>query len=355
MTDQSNVVPARRPGAPARSEATHIEVARAVAEVQAMVTVAQARPRDMAKAVQLMQTSCARLTLAEGAFFSFNRGGQTVAGPTIKLATELARCWGNINHGVRELSRDDVNRTSEMMAFGWDLESNMRADISFIVPHMRDKKGGAVPLLDMRDIYENNANNAARRLREMIFRALPPWFVEEAKALCHATLQKGDGVDPVPVRVAKLLKMFGDMGINRERIEARLGGNADKMTVVDLANLGVVFRSLERGETSKEEEFPTVAAADVERTLATKPDGNRTPPPSKPPVAAAGAMPRNWRPNTTGQEATTKAILELVELCESDADFEALEKANVDRLKIYTASNRQKIEAAIAKRREELK
>jgi hypothetical protein len=56
-------------------------------------------------------------------------------------------------------------------------------------------------LVDMRDIYENNANNGARRLREAIFAILPAWFKEEAKELCSKTLE-GGGDKPLAQRIA---------------------------------------------------------------------------------------------------------------------------------------------------------
>jgi hypothetical protein len=44
--------------------------------------------------------------MAETAFYSYPRGGQTVSGASIRFAEELARCWGNIEYGIKELSRD---------------------------------------------------------------------------------------------------------------------------------------------------------------------------------------------------------------------------------------------------------
>ena len=95
-----------RPAAPALAnltQATAIEQARAVAEVQAAVTVAQARPRDTQRAIAEMRDTCGRMAMASRAFYSVpNRGN----GPTVHLARELARIWGNLDYSVRELRRD---------------------------------------------------------------------------------------------------------------------------------------------------------------------------------------------------------------------------------------------------------
>lgn len=244
-------LPVRRPN----SEATKIEQTRAVAEVQAAVTVAQARPRDTARAINEMREVCKITHLAERAFFRFPRGGQVINGASIHLARELARCWGNIDYGAKELARDDVEGASEMLAFAWDLETNTRSETTFIVPHKRDKKGGAERLVDMRDIYENNANNAARRLRECIFSVLPIWFTEMAQDGCRETLENGGGV-PLPVRVSNAVDAFAKMGIVKAQLEAKVGRKSNDWTGEDVANLTVDFKSIRRGEISKEEIFP---------------------------------------------------------------------------------------------------
>ena len=92
---------------PGASQATGIEQSRAVAEVQAAVAVAQRFPRDEARALAAAKEACGQRSMADRAFYSFPRGGQTVNGASIALATELARCWGNIDYGIMELERDD--------------------------------------------------------------------------------------------------------------------------------------------------------------------------------------------------------------------------------------------------------
>lgn len=371
----------RTHGAPAvRSEATGIEHSRAVAEVQAMVIVAQSRRRDVSRALEDMKQSCGRMALAERAFFSFRRGGSSVNGPSIQLARELARCWGNVNTGVRELDRDDARGRSEMLAFGWDLETNLRADVTFIVPHMRDKTGGPVPLTDMRDIYENNANNAARRLREMIFACLPVWFREEGIALCRATLEKGESDDPLPLRISKMLAFYAGMGISRERVEARLGASVDTMTVVDLANYGILARSIKNGEANKDEEFPPVTAGQVGQILnpsagqqpaaqpgAAATDGGQAPNASAgaggadpvttgQPAGDAQAKPEddNLVPEGAGQEEIAGNIVALINASKTADRVNAIIKANAERMKGWTQGNRVKVSNAADDKLEDL-
>ena len=233
-------------------QGTQIEQSRAIAEVQAMVIVAQQVPRDMSRVVRDMNDVCAQRTVAEKAFFRFPRAGQQITGPSIHLARELARVFGNIAFGVTELRRD-VNG-SEIQTVAWDVQSNTRSATITIVPAMRDKRTGAERLTDLRDIYENNANNGARRLRENIFSVLPDWFIEDAQERCRKTLTDGGG-KPLPQRIADAVRVFESIGVTVEQMEDKIGRKAAKWNEFDIAQFTVIYRSIERSETTKEAEF----------------------------------------------------------------------------------------------------
>jgi hypothetical protein len=248
---------------PARvGQATSIEQSRAMAEVQAAVLVAQSRPRDLQTALAEMRQSCAIDKLANRAFFSYKRAGSTVTGPTVYLARELLRCWGNAQAGLIELSRDPIGGQSEMMAYAWDLQTNARVSTTFVVPHARDKDSTVVDLTSLRDVYENNANQGSRRLREMIFSILPPWFVEEAKDICTKTIKDGGGV-PLPQRISKMITSFATLDVTEDDIARRLDKPSQKWTEHDVARLVVVFQSIQRGELDRDEEFPPPEAEAV--------------------------------------------------------------------------------------------
>lgn len=266
------------------SDATLVEQQRAIAQVQGALVVAQQRPRDTIRAAERMRDACEIQSLAEHAFFRFSRGGGQVSGETIHLATELARCWGNVDYGVSELRRDDFKGESEMLAYAWDLETNTRVTNTFIVPHKRDKKGGPEALTDMRDIYENNANNGARRLRECIFRVLPKSFREEAKTICAHTLQHGGG-EPIEQRRERLLKAFAALGVKRKQIEMKIGRPADQLTALDIGTLRVIYGSIQRGEIVAADEFPPLADDDTAKALAAQANAAKSAaPPSDPEV-----------------------------------------------------------------------
>lgn len=252
-----------------RSQSTQIEQARAIAEVQAQVLVAQKCPRDMNRALVEMRKVCTIEGMADRAFWAFKRGGENLTGSSIHLARELARIWGNIGYGIKELARNDIKGESEMLAFAWDLQTNVRPETGFIVPHIRDTKHGPKPITATRDIYENNANMGARRVRECIFAAIPRWFTDEAEDLCRQTLERGGGV-PFEKRLADMLAAFKVLGVTREMIEKRTGSGAVNLTSAQLADLKIVYRSLKNNEISRDEAFPETPAADIDKALTAK-------------------------------------------------------------------------------------
>lgn len=264
MSQQSNarevaVMPAL-PAAGVGSEATRVEQARAVAEVAAAVQVAQMNPRDERNAWLAMQAACRRKGLAERAFYDVpNRGGSQ---PSVHLARELARIWGNLDSGVRETHRDDDLGRSEILAFAWDQQTNSRTSRSFLVPHVRMVGGNRRPLTDVADVYLNNQNQGARALRQCIFAIMPADFVSEAQQICRDTLVKGDG-KPLQVRITEMVDAFAGFGVDVPRIEQRIGRGRGQWTNADVADMTIVYGTLSRNETSADEAFPAVLTLDM--------------------------------------------------------------------------------------------
>lgn len=232
-------------------QATMVEQARAVAEVQAAVVVAQNVPRDVTRALGDMRDSCGRLGLANRAFYTVPNRGH---GPSVHLARELARIWGNIQYGVHELRRDDDAGESEVQAFAWDVQTNTRSTRTFVVPHARMKNGQRQKLVDLGDIYLSNQNVGARAVRECIFTVLPLWFTEEAQDTCRATLEQGEGT-PLPERIANMVKAFHDLGVTQAQLEVKAGAKRGAWTAGTVAELTIAFASITRDGLAPEEVF----------------------------------------------------------------------------------------------------
>lgn len=267
LVHRQTVAPPANQPASQISQATEVERSRAVAEVQAAVLVAQQVPRDIGRAIADMKDSCGRMALANRAFYSVpNRGN----GPSVHLARELARIWGNVQYGVNELRRDDDAGISEVQAFAWDVQTNVRSVRTFIAPHVRMVRGERKALTDIGDIYLSNQNVGARAVRECLFTVLPTWFTEEAQDICRRTLEDGEGV-PLPERINAMVAAFGNQGITVKQLEHKIGRSRGSWTPFDLAQMSIVYTSITRGELDKDEEFPqqVVTAADLTGPVAT--------------------------------------------------------------------------------------
>ena len=223
-----------------------IEASRAVAEAQGKLLIAKKFPRDEIAAYTKAIEACRRETMAKKAFYAYPRGGQTVEGPTIRFAEELARCWGNIDYGIKELSQDGGK--SELQAYAWDLETNAQSVQNFTNPHQREVRGKMQSLTSQRDIYEANTNMATRRMRARILAILPAWFVEDCIAECKKTLA-GENDAPLIDRVKKMVIQFQKYGVSQEMIERRLKRKVETMTVDDFTEYIGIFNAIKEGES----------------------------------------------------------------------------------------------------------
>lgn len=251
----SNPMDQIKPFNVAGSEATKIEQARAVAEVAAAIQVAQSFPRSTELVLSQMRQLCNSYAVAQEAFYEVpNRG----SGMSVHLARELARIYGNVDYGVRELSRTDGH--SEMQAWAWDQETNTRNTRSFIQPHEKSTRAGRKQLTDLNDIYLSNQNTGAKAVRECIFAILPGWLKAEAGKILADTLRKGEGV-PLANRVADAVQAFGGRGITAAQLERHVGRSQGEWRDEDVAALQRVWGSITRDGISPAEFFPETPVA----------------------------------------------------------------------------------------------
>lgn len=244
--------------------AVTIEASRAVAEAQGKLIIAKNFPRNEVEAYANAMQACQRKSLAEKATYSYPRSGSTISGPSIRLAEELARCWGNIDFGIKELSQKKGE--SEMQAYCWDMETNTISSQTFVVSHVRDTKSGQQKLTTQRDIYENNANMAGRRLRARILAVLPPDLVEAAVAECKKTLA-GINDTPIADRIRKMAVAFEKFGIKPDTIEKRLGRKLDTITAEDISEYIGIYNSLKDGNTVVSDWFDAKLNSDRAKKL----------------------------------------------------------------------------------------
>lgn len=254
-----------------KTSQTEMMISRQAQEVQAAMIIAKKFPRDEFEAMEKIKRTCQRATLADQAIYSYPRGGQTVTGPSIRLAEALAQNWGNIDYGIIEL--EQKGGKSEMMAYAWDLESNTRVTKIFSVEHKRDTKKGSYQLTDSRDIYEATANFGSRRMRACILGVIPGDVVDMAVDECRDTVKKGIGKTPIVDRINKLLKAFKDeFKITKEQIENYAGRNCAEFGEDEFINLQGVYKAIRDGQAkiddyfeAEKEEIPNIFGSEVKK------------------------------------------------------------------------------------------
>jgi hypothetical protein len=240
------------------------EVNRAVAEVQASIMLAKQFPRNKMEAVDRILADCGRLSLAEAAMYSYTKGGTEVSGPSIRLAEAIAQNWGNLHFGWDELSR--VNGQSEILAWAWDFETNVKRTTKFYVKHFRNTKKGGYVITDEREIYEMCANQAARRMRACILNIIPGDVVEAAETQCEQTMVDSQTVSPDSI--AKMVKAFEAFKVTKAQIEKFIQRNVEGMNGATMNRLRKIYNGLKEG-MSKAEEFFEPEMAETETTNAT--------------------------------------------------------------------------------------
>lgn len=240
--------------APAHISAGTVEIesSRAVAEAQGKLIIAKKFPRDAANSFDRAIEACKHKSLAESAIYSYPRGGEQISGPSIRLAEELARVWGNIDYGIRELSQRLGE--SEMEAYCWDLETNTFSSQKFTVKHERHTRNGVKKLTDPRDIYELTANQAGRRLRARILAVLPVELIEAATNQVRQTLMPATQQSAAE-NVPRILAAFSKFGVTKEMIEARIGAQLENITPENVADLQGIFNSLKDNQSTPAQWF----------------------------------------------------------------------------------------------------
>lgn len=220
-----------------------VEKSRALQEVQGAIVMARKFPRDEVIVLKQLKNAAKSLKLAEQAIYAYPRGGSMITGPSIRAAETLAQYWGNLLSGTKILSQNAADHTSEVMAYCWDLETNVRNERTFKSSHIRETKSGNKILTSSRDIYEKEANDASRRLRSCILATIPKHITEEFMSFCENTLIGSTG-KTLQERIEDLLNKFAEIGITKEIIEKKMGVTTDKFVAKNIVMLGYIYNTI---------------------------------------------------------------------------------------------------------------
>ncbi|EIW6162721.1 hypothetical protein MF451_003718 [Salmonella enterica subsp. enterica serovar Saintpaul] len=230
--------------------AVTIEAQRAITEAQSKIQLAKMFPRNETEAFNKLIFSCSHPGFAEEAFYSLPRGSQKISGPSIRLAEEIARLYGNFTYGHRELSRS--NGKSEVEVFAWDVENNNYTSRQITVVHVQDTKNGSYALHSQADIDTRIANIASKQLRGRILSLIPKWMLSEAVAKCRETLAGGQDKAQRDQRVQSLIARFAQKGVDKDALEKYLGHPVKLITDDEMADLFGVYTAIKEGSSINE-------------------------------------------------------------------------------------------------------
>lgn len=235
-------------------------------EVQAAVLMAKKFPRVEGQAQAEIMAICDQEIFAAGAFYAFPRGKKLnektgewepniVTGPSIRMAREAARIYGNFRYGFIITHEDDDGR--QIVAYAWDVQKNNRTTSSDYFKKLIQRRigGTTIPVTpDERELRELTNRRASILMRNCILSLLPAYFVDAAVLVCRKTVGGGGkGVDDLGDRAQKMQAAFAEIGISTAQLEAYLKKPIAETTREDLGELRGIYDSLRDGVISPQE------------------------------------------------------------------------------------------------------
>lgn len=232
--------------------ATTRDAASAQHEIQSAITIAKHFPRNEDQCFQKLMKSASRASFAEDATYSFPRGETNVTGPSVNLAREAARIWGNIRFGLYVVRDDDDSRL--IRGFAWDVENNTKVEVEddfkkLIQRKVKGSKETTWLIPDERDLRELTNRRGAILLRNAILQVLPKDLIEDALFACSESLTKSAGTDAEAVR-KRLLVDFGSVSVTVSQIEEKIGHAFAQCSPSELAELRGICKSIMDGNST---------------------------------------------------------------------------------------------------------
>jgi hypothetical protein len=232
-------------------------------EIEGAIVIARRFPRDEEAARARVMASCSRPTFAALATYAYPRGGKTVEGPSVRLAREIARSWGNLRYGCDMIHDDPETRT--VRGWAWDVETNTREsqDATFAKLIFRKQGGWIVP--DERELRELTGKHGSLCVRNCLLHVLPPDLIEDALATAARTLRDptaarppmadADALPPLVDHYTEAVSAAGDVPSLRSIYSAALNDKKSGALTPD------EFHAIDRAAREKKAAMTTPAAA----------------------------------------------------------------------------------------------
>jgi hypothetical protein len=239
--------------------------AREKASIEARFVVALQRPRDMDRVRLKLLEACRRPRFAEAAEYSLPRGGKQIVGPSIRLAEEAMRHYGNLDTRTTVIYDDAEKRILKVVVT--DLETSLTHEADVVVSKTTERTsprkgeevlgsrtnstGGTTYTVRSTedDLQNKQASLISKQLRGLALRVVPSDLIEEAIDVARETLHNADAADPTTKR-KRMVDAFAGIGVTTTMLTDYLGRPLDTITTNELRLFAQMFTALKDGEAT---------------------------------------------------------------------------------------------------------
>jgi hypothetical protein len=235
-------------------------------EIQSAIAIARRFPRKEEDAYAKLMLAADRYMFADSASYEFPRGkvkneetgrwvDNIVTGPSVYLAREAARIWGNIRYGI-EVIRDDAD-SRQIRGFAWDLETNVKitAEDDFkklkmkkkYDPKTREQIGVDWIVVDERDLRELTNRRGAILIRNCILQLIPQDYIDDVRDACDLTIEKGIRED-IETAKKKIIVSFARISVTPDMLEAKLKHPLGESSPAEIADLRRIYKAIADGQ-----------------------------------------------------------------------------------------------------------
>jgi hypothetical protein len=247
-----------------------VEAAITQAEIRekAKYALAYQRPRDENRCEKRILDAVKLPEFAEMCFYSYPRANKEIFGGSIKLATEIARVFGNFDID-REIVNDEGD-TRTIKVTVTDLETNFHSSSTASFKKLVQRKVGDTGVtkwiqVDERDLRELTNRHFSLLTRNCIFDMVPRWFINMVVDKARETVKKHIKKADIAGLRQKMLKEFDSMGIYQADLEKYLGHAFDTTTPEEITELQGILSSIREGVVDRAEYFGPAAKAKEEK------------------------------------------------------------------------------------------
>lgn len=229
-------------------------------EIDMQIATAKRYPRSIARAkTKMIEMATNDLETAQGCVYALKRnsrdgGSNFIEGPSVRLAEIAINAWGNIRAGARVIGEDGGFIVAQGVCH--DLEANSCTTIE--VRRRITGRDGRRYSDDMIGVTANAA--CAIALRNAVFKIVPKVYILPAYGAAQKLIA-GDERS-IGQRRQSLVEYFSKLHVDVPKIMTFLDkpdGGIDDITGDDLVKLHGVATAIRDGDTSIDEEFPSVS------------------------------------------------------------------------------------------------